>query len=146
MIHRLHFSIEIKADKTKVWKALWSDQGYRDWASVFFKGSYAVTEEWQEGSTVLFLAPDQSGIYSRIEKHIPNALMQFKHIGNVANGKKQAIDAEAQKWSGATEKYTLSQATGNNTLAIEIDVLDEHVDFMTSTFPKALKKIKSNCR
>ncbi|TNM51559.1 hypothetical protein FHN55_22285, partial [Streptomyces sp. NP160] len=81
MINRLKFSIDIKAEKTAIWKALWNESCYREWASVFFEGSYAVTDEWKEGSKVHFLAPDQSGIYSLIEKHIPNNIIQFKHIG-----------------------------------------------------------------
>jgi len=141
-INRLLFSIDIRAAKDKIWKALWDENSYRDWAGVFFEGSYAITDSWKEGSTVLFLAPDQSGIYSTIEKHIPNITMWFTHIGTVLHGKEQPIDDEAKKWSGATEVYTLTEGSGYNTLTIEIDVLDEHRDFMTNTFPKALEVIK----
>ena len=141
-INRLLFSIDIKAEKNKIWKALWNENFYRDWASVFLEGSYAVTDNWKEGSKVLFLSPDQSGIYSIIETHIPNKLMMFKHIGNVIMGKEQPIDDETKKWSGATEIYTLTEGADNNTLTIEIDVLDEHLDFMTTTLPKALEKVK----
>jgi len=145
MINRLKFSIDIKAEKTKIWEVLWKDSLYRDWAGVFFEGSYVVADNWEEGSTVLFLAPDQSGIYSIIKKHIPNKIIQFKHIGNVVKGKEQPIDDEAKKWSGATEIYSLSEGSEGNALTVEIDVLDEHLDFMRSTFPKALEKIKNNC-
>ena len=145
MINRLHFSIDIKVEKTKIWNALWNDSSYRDWASVFFEGSYAITDDWKEGSKVLFLAPDQSGIYSLIETHIPNNMIQFKHIGNVVKGKEQPIDDEAKKWSGATEIYTLTEGIDINNLSVDIDVLDEHLDFMTNTFPKALEKVKNNC-
>ncbi len=141
-INRLQFSIDIRAEKTKIWKALWSDSGYRHWAGVFSEGSYAVSDNWKEGSTVLFLASDQSGIYSIIETHIPNKIMRFKHIGKVLKGKEQPIDDETETWSGATEIYTLTEGTDNNTLTVEIDVLDEHLDFMTTTLPKALEKVK----
>lgn len=145
MINRLQFSIEIKAKKTKIWNALWNESAYRDWANVFFEGSYAITDNWEEGSKVLFLAPDQSGIYSIIDKHVPNKIMMFKHIGKVVKGKEQPIDDETKTWSGATEIYTLTQGKDTNKLTVEIDVLDEHLDFMTSTFPKALEKVKHNC-
>ena len=144
-MNRLHFSIDIKAEKTKIWNALWDDNSYRDWVSVFFEGSYAVTDNWKEGSTVLFLAPDKSGIYSIVEKHIPNEVIQFKHIGTVVNGKEQPIDDEKKTWSGASEIYRLAEGKDSNTLAVEIDVMDEHLEFMKSTFPKALEKIKNNC-
>ena len=145
MINRLQFSIDIKAEKTTIWKALWDENSYRNWTNVFFEGSYAITDNWKEGSKVLFLAPDQSGIYSIIETHIPNKIMQFKHIGNVVKGKEQPIDDKTRTWSGATEIYTLTEGTDSITLAVEIDVLDEHLDFMTNTLPKALEKVKNNC-
>lgn len=69
----------------------------------------------------------------------------FKHIGNVVKGKEQPIDDETKTWSGATEIYTLTEGTDSNTLTVEIDVLDEHLNFMTITFPKALEKVKNNC-
>lgn len=145
MIHRLQFSIDIKAEKTKIWDALWKENLYHDWANEFFAGSYAITDNWEEGSTVLFLSSDQTGIYSIIETHIPNKIMMFKHIGNVVKEKEQPIDNETKKWTGATEIYTLTEGKDSNKLIVEIDVLDEHVDFMTNTFPKALEKVKNNC-
>lgn len=141
-INRLEFSIDIKADKTKIWQALWNEDSYRKWASIFFEGSYAIADNWKEGSTVLFLAPDHSGIYSTIETHIPNKIMKFKHIGSVLKGKEQPLDEETKKWTGATEIYTLTEGTDHITLAIEIDVLDEHVEFMTTKLPLALEKVK----
>jgi len=141
-INRLLFSIDIKAEESKIWETLWNERSYREWASVFYEGSYAVASDWNEGSTVLFLAPDQSGIYSIIESHIPNKLIQFKHIGSVLKGKEQPIDDETKKWSGATEIYKLTEGSDYNTLTIEIDVMDEHLEFMTDKLPKALEKIK----
>lgn len=139
---RLLFSIDIQAEKSKIWQALWDDSSYRAWASVFYEGSYIVADDWGEGSTVLFLGPDQSGIYSLIETHIPHTMIQFKHIGNVVKGKEQPIDEETKKWSGATEMYSLTEEADHNTLTIELDVMDEHVDFMTQKLPMALEKIK----
>jgi len=140
------FSIEIKTKKESVWKALWDDQAYRDWASVFFEGSYMVYDKLNEGNTVHFLGPDKSGIYSVIENHIPNEKIQFKHIGSVVEGEEQAIDEESKKWSGATEAYSIIEDGDTCTLLVEIDIMEEHLEFMTTTFPLALKKVKENCR
>ena len=145
MINRLQFSTTIKAEKSNIWKALWDDNYYRDWVSVFFEGSYLVVSNWIEGSIVHFLDPDKNGIYSKIEKHIPNKIIVFKHIGNVINGKEQPIDEETKKWSGATETYSLSEIEHGNLLTVDIDILDEHLEFMKTTFPKALEKVKNNC-
>ena len=145
MINKLELSINIEAEKTTIWKALWEDNYYRDWADVFYEGSYYVTDNWKVGSKVMFLAPDESGIFSIIEKHIPNKVIQFKHIGNVVKGKEQTIDDETRKWSGATEIYSLIEVADSITLVIQIDVLDEHLEYMSTKFPKALERVKQNC-
>ena len=146
MINRLQFSIDIKADKEKIWKALWDDKHYRDWSGVFGEGSHYVVDNWEERSKIMFLASDQSGIYSLIERHVPNKIIQFKHIGSVVNGQEQPVDDEAKKWSGATETYSLVEGSGFFTLIVEIDILDEHVEFMSEKLPLALEKIKKNSR
>jgi hypothetical protein len=144
MMHRLQFSVHINAEKSVIWNALWDDNLYRDWVGVFFEGSYAVTDDWKEGSTIQFLAPDQSGIYSTIEKHIPNTIMHFTHIGNVVEGKNLPVDDETKKWSGTTEIYTLTEKNDGNLLTVDIDIMDTHLEFMKATFPKALEIVKRN--
>jgi hypothetical protein len=144
-INRLQFSIDINAEKTAIWNALWNENSYREWASVFFEGSYVVADSWKKGSNVHFLGPDQNGIYSTIESHIPNKIIRFKHIGKVLKGEEQPIDDETKLWSGATETYALTSETNSNTLTVEIDVMDEHLEFMTKTFPKALETLKNIC-
>lgn len=147
MINRLEFSIDISAEKAIIWKALWDENYYRDWAGVFYKGSYFVSDRLKEGSRIMFLAPDKSGIYSTIVTHVPNHIIEFKHIGMVVEGKEQPVDGDTKKWSGATEIYSLNEneGTGTITLLIQIDVLDEHVNFMSAKFPEALEMVKKNC-
>ncbi|NJB84321.1 hypothetical protein GGR26_000066 [Lewinella marina] len=140
-IHRLQFSIDIEAERSAIWQALWEDSSYREWTAVFAEGSHAVTDHWKEGSKVLFLAPDRSGIYSIVERHVPNEVMKFRHLGLVTAGQEQPLDDTTRQWSGTTESYTLTEGEQGTTLAVEIDVLDEHLDFMKDTFPRALKKV-----
>lgn len=143
-INRLEFSIDIQAKPSMIWEALWNEASYRKWVGVFFEGSFAISDNWKEGSTVLFLAPDQSGIYSLVEEHIPNKVMRFKHIGNVKEGIKLPLDDESKAWTGSSESYTLVEKADHVTLKVDIDVLDEHTEFMNQTFPKALDIIKAN--
>lgn len=146
MLNRLQFSIDIKADKETIWEALWDDKHYRDWSGVFGEGSHYVVDNWEEGSKIMFLSSDRSGIYSIIERHIPGKIIQFKHIGSVVDGQEQLVNDEAKKWSGATETYSLVEGSGFFTLLVEIDILDEHVEFMSEKLPIALEKIKRNSR
>lgn len=144
MTQTLKFSIDINAERSQIWKALWNDTYYQQWVGVFFKGSYYRIDDWQEGSTIMFLGPDQSGIYSKIEKHKLNEFIHFKHIASVVNGEKQAVDEEAKKWTGANEIYSVEEKANGYTLHVKIDVLEEHVDFMKEKFPDALEIIKTN--
>lgn len=143
MINKLKFSIDIETKPSEVWRALWKDENYRSWASVFYEGSYVVCDDWCEGGMVKFLGPDQNGIYSLIEKYTINKVVQFKHIGAVLKGEKQAVDEETKKWSGAQERYELVEGEKQTTLNVALDVMDEHLEFMTATFPKALEKVRT---
>jgi hypothetical protein len=138
---KLQFSIDIRAPKEEVWKALWEDSSYRKWTSVFSEGSYAVTD-WNEGSKVFFLDSNQDGMSSIIAKKVPNERMTFKHIGVVKNGKEQPLDEEAKKWSGAIEEYTLRETGGSTRLQVDIDITDDHYDIFQKSFPKALEIVK----
>lgn len=138
----LHFSITINSPREKVWKTLWDDATYRQWTSVFSEGSYALSA-WKEGSRVHFLSPSGDGMFSEIVKLIPNELMSFRHLGAMKEGKEQPETEETKKWIGAMENYTLSGKDGKTELSVSVDIVDEFVDYMNQTFPKALDKVKA---
>lgn len=142
-MQRLHFSVSIQAQKERVWDILWNDATYRKWTRPFSEGSYAVSD-WQEGSKVYFLAPSGDGMYSLIEKKIPNEFMSFKHLGEFKNKEEQAMS----EWAGSYENYRLEENDGITTLSVDIDVAGEGanlvsmVDFFNEAFPKALHIVK----
>lgn len=137
----MRFSTEINAPKDKVWSVLWNDPTYRKWTSVFTEGSYAQSD-WQQGSTIKFLAPDGNGMYSTIEQLVPNGVMSFKHLGVIKGGVEQPVNEETKKWSGAVERYPLEERGAKTLLTVEMDMSEEHRDFFNTTFPKALEKVK----
>jgi uncharacterized protein YndB with AHSA1/START domain len=65
-MEKMNFSIDINAPKEKVWNVLWDDNSYRKWTSPFAEGSYAKTDNWKEGSKVLFLGPSGDGMVSKV--------------------------------------------------------------------------------
>lgn len=136
------FSVKIDAPKEKIWRTLWDDPTYRDWTSAFGEGSYAVSD-WKEGGKVHFLIPSGSGMYSRIERHIPNETMVFEHIGVVKEGKEMPLDDEARTWTGARESYHLRNDGGSAELVVELDLATEDDGKMfAEKFPQALKRVK----
>ncbi len=132
----LKFSIRINAKKEKVWQVLWDDTTYRKWTAVFDPDSHAVSD-WKEGNKIQFLSKDGNGMFSLIEKKVPNQQMIFKHLGEIKNGKE-----ENKKWEGAYEKYFITETNGVTELVAELETDEEYKKYFADTFPKALEIVK----
>lgn len=132
----LNFSVSINAPKEKVWDKLWSDASYRQWTSAFMEGSYAETD-WNEGSKVLFLSPGGDGMFSIIEKKVPNQEMTFKHLGEVKKGVEEPKD-----WAGARESYQLTESNGTTQVNVKVDTVEDYQEYFEKAFPKALDILK----
>src|SRR5687768_2071238 len=105
-MEKSNFSVRINAPKEKEWKTLWDDSTYRQWTSPFMEGSYAETDNWKEGSKVLFLGPEGSGMVSTVAANRPNEFMSFKHLGEVKGGVEDTTSEKIKAWAGAYENYT----------------------------------------
>jgi len=138
---RLTFATAIKAPKDLVWRTMLEDETYRQWTSVFQEGSYAITD-WMPGSKALFLAPNGSGMVSRVAEHRPNEYLSLEHIGIVKNGVEDTTSTEVLKWAGARENYSLREDGGRAVLTIEMDAADEEKPFFEDTWPRALAALK----
>jgi uncharacterized protein YndB with AHSA1/START domain len=139
---KLNFSTHINASKEKVWNTLWNDATYRAWTSAFAEGSYVKTDNWKEGTKVLFLDPDENGMVSTVAKNKPNEYMSFKHLGEVKKGVEDTGSERVKGWAGAMENYTLKEENGRTTLSVEMDSTDEFGDFFAKAWPNALEKVK----
>ena len=122
--------------KKKVWETLWNDNTYRQWTSVFSEGSYAESD-WNEGSKILFLSPKGEGMFSVIDKKIPNEQMTFRHLGEIRNGVE-----EPKEWANALESYHLKENNGKTELTVALDITDEFAQHFNDIFPKALNVVK----
>ena len=138
---RLTYTTTINAPKEIVWRTMLEDETYRKWTSAFQEGSYAVTD-WKQGSKALFLGPDGSGMVSRIAEHRPNEFLSLEHQGIVKDGVEDTSSAEARKWAGGHENYTLRENAGRSTLTIDMDTADDHKKYFEETWPKALEALK----
>ena len=141
-MEKIHFSTNIDASNKKVWDVLWEDSSYKEWTSVFAEGSYAKTDNWQEGSKVLFLGPGGDGMVSRVAANKPNKFMSFEHLGVVKKGIEDTESEEVKGWAGAKENYTLIEDNGKTKLEVDLDSTDEFKDYFLKTFPVALEKVK----
>ena len=134
---KLEFTIEINASKENVWDALWIDENYRNWTSVFHEGSH-YESDLHEGSEIFFLGPEKSGMYAKIEKLVPNEKMYFLHLGEYKDGEKQ----EGTFGEEAIEQYDLVEKDGKTELTVTMNVPEDYIPYFAETFPKALGKVK----
>src|SRR3954468_7331155 len=140
-MEKINFSTSINAPKERVWKTLWEDATYRKWTSVFSPSSYVDTD-WKEGSKVLFLDAQGSGMVSKIEANRPNEFMSFKHLGEVKNGIEDTESAKVKGWEGALENYTLREVNGITELSVDLDMNEEYKEMFMKMFPKAIEQVK----
>lgn len=140
-LKKISFSTTINATKEKVWNVLWGNDTYKEWTSVFSEGSSAVSD-WNEGSKILFLDGKGRGMYSKIDRKIQNEFMSFRHIGEVKDGVEQPVDEKTQSWSGSTEDYILKDKDGATELTVEMDMMEDMLDYFNKTFPTALENVK----
>lgn len=141
-MEKLKYSETINASKEKVWETLWSQETYGKWTSAFIEGSHAVTDNWKEGSKVLFLGPDKSGMVSEVAANKPYQFMSFRHLGEVKNGVEDTESERVKAWAGSHENYSLTENNGVTTLDIEMDSNEEMKDYFTKTWPVAIEQLK----
>ena len=142
-MQKINFSTSINAPKEKVWEILWNLDAYKAWTSAFHEGSYAETDNWKEGSKVLFLGPKGSGMVSMVAVNKPNEYMSFKHLGEVHEGVEDTTSERVKVWAGSTENYTLKGDNGTTTLSIDMDITDEFKEMFEKMWPNALEKVKA---
>jgi hypothetical protein len=138
---RLIFEITIPAPCSLVWEKLWRVESYGLWTSVFCEGSY-YEGELKEGNRVHLLTPEGHGMYSNVARRIENATLIFEHLGEIVDFKEVLNSDNSNLWSGAFEEYHLKEVNGQTFLRVEVDTFPPYVDFMKTTFPKALEALK----
>ena len=145
---KIHFKIEINAPAQKVYNTMLglSDKStYEYWVSAFNPTStYEGT--WQEGSKIYFVGVDENGkkggMVSMIEANQPNKFVSIKHCGFLDGDNEITTGELVEKWAGGLENYTSQEANGITTVTVEMDAVEDYLDFFNATYPKALDKLK----
>ncbi len=140
-IENLSFEKEINASPSNVWKALWDRNNYTQWTQFFSEGSQLLGN-LEKNAKILLVDGSKNGMYSEISDFEENSKLVMKHLGMVENGKELPIDAEAEKWTETTESYFLTPFSGGTLLRVEVQMTNEHKDFMEKAFKPALEEVK----
>ena len=146
---KLQYSVVINAPKEKVWETMLNKDTYEKWTDVFMPGSSYVGD-WDEGSKILFLAPDEigkeSGMVSRIKENRRYEYISIESLGLVSNGEEDISSQEAKEWAGSLENYTFKDVDGKTELLVDLisdgDVDPEMLEMSEKTWLKALSILK----
>jgi uncharacterized protein YndB with AHSA1/START domain len=141
-MEKLKFSININASREKVWQILWNKDSYKKWTSAFSESSDVRTDDWKEGSKVLFVDASGNGMISMVASNRPNEYMSFKHLGEVHDKVEDTTSEKVKMWSGSEENYTLKESNGGTELLVEIDIPAAFKDMFEQMWPKALQIVK----
>ena len=52
---------------------------------------------------------------------------------------------DVEKWANGLENYTFEENNGTTAITVDLDMVEEYVDYMNETYPKALDKLKEIC-
>lgn len=145
-MEKLHFSIEIKAPKEKVWHTMLDDKTYREWTTAFNPGSY-YKGDWSKGSKILFLGPDpetgvEGGMVSRIAENKPYEFISIEHQGIYFNGVEDTTSDQARQWAPAYENYTFKEKDGVTEVLVVMDVNEDEAETFKEMWPAGLQMLK----
>jgi len=145
---KVTYQIQIKASANKVFKTMLGlddKSTYEVWTSVFNPTS-TYEGRWEEGARMYFVGCDENGVkhgmISEIEKIQANQFVSIRHIGMINGDVEVTSGPEVESWSGSHENYSFSENGGITTLTVEIDVVEEHLDYFNNTYPLSLQKLK----
>ncbi len=135
----VQFSIEINASKEEVWKTLWEDATFRDWASIIDEGTY-IKGVMKEGNEIQFISSVNGyGVTSLVEILRPNEFVLFRHS---ADTKESGEQEREKQWTGGEESYSIAEKAGITTLTVKFDVPYELEEIFNVRFPRALERLK----
>jgi hypothetical protein len=148
---RLQFTISIKAPANKVYDVMLgisNKSSYEQWTSVFNPTS-TYEGHWNKGSTMYFIGTDEKGekggMISEIVEHIPNSFVSIRHYGLLKADQEITEGPDVEKWAGGFENYTFESGNGGTILRVDVDTIEDYVDYMNQTYQKSLDKLKEIC-
>ena len=147
-MEKLQFKIEINATAQKVYETmlgLKEKSTYEYWASAFNPTS-TYEGSWERGSKIYFVGVDENGkkggMISEIEEHQPAKYVSIRHYGFLMGDTEVTTGEQVEKWAGGHENYSYQETNGITTVIVDLDTVDEYLDYFNKTYPLALEKLK----
>lgn len=138
----LSHAIEIKAPAAKIWEVLWNPGTYTEWTRFFSEGSQYRSDWKVDGRTYFLDASGGNGMVSTIESLREPYEVVFKHLGLITEGVENIHSREVMEWSGAQEKYFLTELEGFTKLVGEVQTAEMYEQHMRTGFEKGFEVVK----
>ena len=87
----------------------------------------------------------QGGLVSTVVENIPHQFVSIKHLGLIKGTEEIMEGPEVETWANGFENYTFEEINGSTMLTVDLDIVDDFVDYFTETYPKALNRLKELC-
>ena len=147
-MQKVQFKIEINASAKKVYETMLGLQDkttYEHWTAAFNPTS-TYEGSWNKGAKIYFIGTDENGkrggMISEIAENIPSEFVSIKHNG-ILDGESEIISGEqVEQWAGGHENYRFQEKNGVTTVIVEMDTVDDYLDYFNNTYPRALDKLK----
>jgi hypothetical protein len=148
---KVHFIVKINAPVNKVYDAMLgisNKSNYEEWTALFNSTS-TYEGNWNKGSKMLFVGTDEKGekggMVSEIFDNVLNQFVSIRHYGLVKANVEITDGPEVEKWANGFENYTFAEKDGTTTVTVDLDIIEDFLDYMNETYPKALAKLKELC-
>ena len=147
-MQKVQFKKEINASAKKVYQTMLGLQDkttYEQWTAAFNPTS-TYEGSWNKGAKIYFIGTDENGkrggMISEIAENIPSEFVSIKHNG-ILDGENEITSGEqVEQWAGGHENYRFQENNGVTTVTVEMDTVDDYLDYFNNTYPKALDKLK----
>ena len=145
---KLQFKKNIDAAAEKVYNTMLginNIETYELWTSEFNPTS-TYEGSWEKGAKIYFIGTDENGkrggMVSEIADVVPFRFVSIRHYG-ILDGENEITEGDmVEKWAGGLENYSFQENNGITTVTVEMDAIEDYLDYFSSTWPKALNKLK----
>lgn len=78
---------------------------------------------------------------STVESNEPAKFVSILHYGFLDGENEITTGEQVEQWAGGHENYTFQELNSTTTLTVDIDSVEEYLDYFNQTYPKALDKL-----
>lgn len=147
-MQKLQFKIAINTSVQKVYETMLGlkDKATYEYWTATFNPTSTYEGSWDKGSKILFVGMDENGkkggMVSEIADHQPAQFISIRHYGFLDGDTEITSGELVEKWAGGHENYSFEEHDGMTTVTVEMDVIDDYLEYFNNTYPKALGKLK----